>query len=156
MEGPPTAIVKAGAWKIRPVSASDIARIVRECDYPAMLDNPLRLVQFNPASGPESMEEEIQMGIEGLESTFENPTARFRMICNEHGRPVGFALWTIDQLDDGRIVRPVCPGGKEDPKPRDSRPPPAALNVKAWIEVSARLQAERRRALREMRMIWRR
>ena len=54
-------IIRRESFTISSVSFLDADQLIRECDFPAMLDNPLRLLMF-PSSNPTTSEEERSYG----------------------------------------------------------------------------------------------
>lgn len=90
------------------VNPDDAERLVRECDFPAMRQNPLHLLMF-PSSTQETEEEEIQWTIEGLRETLQARSADFRKVCLEDGTPVGFAGWSLEQsIHDKSMASEKC------------------------------------------------
>ncbi|KAF3915839.1 hypothetical protein ABW21_db0209522 [Orbilia brochopaga] len=130
-----------------PVSVTDIDRIVRDCDFPAMRDNPLQLIMF-PSSSPETQESEIQFTINGFKRTIQRGQAIFRKVCTAaDGTPVGFAGW----VSSTPPVR-VRSGPREQV---EDHPDPVSLDVEAWSAVSKLLREERERVLQDRKDVWR-
>lgn len=84
------------SFTISSVSLLDADQLIREYDFPAILDNPLRLLMF-PSSNPETSDKEIKWNIDGLKESLQSPEAIFRKVCTSDGIPIGFAGWTIDK-----------------------------------------------------------
>jgi len=125
------------------VAPSDLPDLVRYCDHPAMLDNPLNMTMF-PNASPETKEGEITWHVSGFRETFEsNPEAYFRKVCTDDGAPVGFALWTLDQ--PALHIR----FDKKESK-ADAVRIPGSLDIFAWREISRRMTSEKRRKLKDL------
>lgn len=120
------------------VQLSDAESLVRECEFPAMQDNPLHLAIF-PHSGPETWEEEIQWMASNLRHTLETESSNFRKVCTEDGNPVGFAGCTIHGSRNA--------GNRNLRVRREGAADPETLDVETWLEVSRLLRAERHRVL---------
>lgn len=137
---------------VQSVEFDDVEGLVRNCDYPAMRQNPLQLIMF-PNTNSETEEEEIKWHTIGFQETFQNThSAFFRKVCLKDGTPVGFALWTLD-----RSRLPAYKRGKEKiVKPLEhSSWLPSSLDVHSWRAVSKMLRAERERILEGRNNIWR-
>ncbi|KGO56770.1 Acyl-CoA N-acyltransferase [Penicillium expansum] len=76
------------------VVASDADCLIRNCDFPAMQDNPIRLTMF-PLSSPETQEEEIRWMTNGLRLALEKDKSHYRKACADDRSPVGFAGWSL-------------------------------------------------------------
>ena len=134
------------------VLITDIEGLVRNCDYPALQQDPLRLIMF-PNSSSDTKEEEIIWDIMCFQITFENvPSAFFRQVCLENGTQVGFAMWTLE-----RSGLPVLSGEKEKTVKPSAKPAklPRSLDVENWRKVSGKLRAERERVLVDRKNILR-
>jgi hypothetical protein len=140
------------------VNADDAELLIRKCDFPAMQDNPLRLIMF-PYSCKETAEEEINWDIEGLRNTLISRSAGFRKVCLEDGTPVGFAGWSLEQttlkadISDSEDVLEDRKGPKKHPKQDYWHP--NTLDVEAWVKVSRLLRNEKIRVLYNRKNIWR-
>ncbi|KAI1458824.1 acyl-CoA N-acyltransferase [Annulohypoxylon moriforme] len=129
------------------VRIDDAERLVRECDFPAMKDNPLHRLMF-PSSCDESEEEEIKWEIEGLQDTLRTRLVDFRKVCLEDGTPVGFAGWSLEQE--------TVEERKEPTKVRTHyNRPPSTLDIQSWREASRMLGKEKKRVLHGHQNIWR-
>ena len=84
------------SFTISPVSFLDANQLIRECDFPAMLDNPLGLLMFTSQNCVMS-EEEILWKIDGLEESLQDPKRIFRKICKGDG--------TAISLLGGQLIR---------------------------------------------------
>ncbi|KAJ5549315.1 acyl-CoA N-acyltransferase [Penicillium frequentans] len=139
------------------VDAGDAELLVRNCDFPAMQNNPLHLTMFpNSCQGTE--EEELKWSIEALRKSILARPAWFRKVCLEDGTPVGFAGWNLEQTTTmgGNSNNDVS---KERKKPNDFPNRdywhPNTLDVEAWMRVSRLLREERIRVLCNRKDIWR-
>ncbi|KAJ6024006.1 acyl-CoA N-acyltransferase [Penicillium herquei] len=133
------------AFTLLEVESSDAESLVRECEFPAMQDNPLQLIMF-PRSQPETWEAEIRWMINNLQDTLALERSTSRKVCTEDGIFVGFASWTIHNTGTPRTRST----GKKDMNTN-----PNTLDVKAWLEVSKMLRLERERVLQDRDNIWR-
>jgi hypothetical protein len=127
------------------VVQSDAESLIRKCEFPAMLDNPLRALMF-PHNQPDTQEEEIQWAIKGLEEAIDSPTMKFRKVSLQDGTPIGFAGWqcTTTSL------------GMKDNTTKHKNWVPKSLDLKTWFEVSISLRAEREKVLQNHTNVWRR
>jgi hypothetical protein len=140
-------------YQLLDVSINDAEAMVRQCQFPAMRQDPLRRIMFPKSNSgsyreeeEEEEEEEIKWTIEGLEESLENESCYFRQVT--YGSScVGFAIWTLES--SGRAT-------KQKPTPLKKRNSwnPAGLNVEAWNQVSMRLREERQRVLLGQQNIW--
>jgi len=140
-------LAEAMSYMLHAVMLSDIEDLVRHCDYPAMQENPLNKTMF-PNTGPETKEEEITWHVSSFRETFENNLgADFRQVCTDDRTPVGFALWTLDQL---------CLPSQIDTKKSKAEAVkiPRSLDICAWREISLKLRSERRRVLKDLTNVW--
>lgn len=134
------------------VDPDDAERLIRECDFPAMRQNPLHLLMF-PYSTQETEEEEIQWTIEGLRETLQARSADFRKVCLEDGTTVGFAGWSLEQsINDKSMASEKCTSEKRT-QPKNWHP--NTLDVKSWVDVSKMFRQEKRRVLANRKNIWR-
>lgn len=140
------------------VDADDAELLVRNCDFPAMQNNPLHLTMF-PNSSLETEEEEINWSIEALRKSILKRPAGFRKVCLEDGTPVGFAGWNLEQTTTMGSNSKNGDVSKEREKLND--PPkrdywhPNTLDVEVWMRVSRLLREERIRVLCNRKDIWR-
>ena len=140
------------------VDADDAELLVRECDFPAMQDNPLHRLMF-PHSSDETAEEEIRWTIQGLRETLQTRPTGFRKICLEDGTPVGFAGWSLEQTTRGSST--IDSGDALEEQKQPSSCPrrdywhPNTLDVKSWAEVSKLFRKEKKRVLQNHTNIWR-
>ena len=148
------------SFTITSVSFSDADQLIRQCEYPAMLNDPLRLLMF-PSPNPIISEEEISWRIHRLEKSLRNSQLIFRKICKSDGIGVGFAGWTVDKglhrdgetsLDDNK-VRLVA--GKPEKATDNPVRLPGGLDVHAWAAVSDQIAKEKQRVLQSLGMVWR-
>ncbi|KAJ5638670.1 acyl-CoA N-acyltransferase [Penicillium herquei] len=128
------------------VESSDAESLVRNCEFPAMQDNPLQLIMF-PHSNPESWEAEIKWMTNNLQSTLASEKSNFRQVCTEDGIVVGFAGWIIHNTSTTSRTR--------SSNKKDTNTCPSTLDMKAWLAVSKMLRAERERVLHGRDNIWR-
>ncbi|KAJ5831795.1 acyl-CoA N-acyltransferase [Penicillium riverlandense] len=128
------------------VQASDAERLIRECDFPAMLDNPIRLTMF-PHSGPETQEDEIRWMTCNFKHSLEEDSSNFRKICTEDGTPVGFAGYAVL---NNTVQNKIQKGQVE----LHSNPEPETLDKDTWSEVSKMLMAEQNRVIHGQENIW--
>lgn len=138
---------------ISDVHESDAEQLVRNCDFPAMRDNPLRLIMF-PRSTKETEEVEIKWEIEGLRQTLKTKSAGFQKVCLQDGTPVGFAGWSIENttaLETDEVM------GEPRDQVQDQKTNwhPETLDVCTWIMISKILREERRRVFRDCNNVWR-
>ncbi|KEQ90082.1 hypothetical protein M438DRAFT_351406 [Aureobasidium pullulans EXF-150] len=138
-------------YQLSEVSISDAEALVRQCQFPAMRQDPLRKIMFPKSNGEKEEEEEIKWTIEGLEESLENKSCYFRQVTYG-SNCVGFAIWTLESSGDGATRRQ-----KSKPTPLEKRESwnPAGLDVEAWNKVSMRLREERQRVLLDQQKIWR-
>lgn len=138
-------------YQLSEVSTSDAEALVRQCQFPAMRQDPLRKIMFSKSNGEKEEEEEIKWTIEGLEESLENKSCYFRQVT--YGSDcVGFAVWTLEPSGDRATRRQ-----KSKPTPLKKRESwnPAGLDVEAWNQVSMRLREERQRVLLlDQQKIW--
>ena len=132
-------------FSLTAVEASDAERLIRDCDFPAMQDNPIRLTMF-PCSCPETHREEIRWMATGFRHALEKDPLNYRKVCTEDGTAVGFAGWSLLKTsvarDDG--------GGQtvvDNPKP-------GTLDMDSFSTVSKMLKEEQDRILNGHRDIW--
>ncbi|KFY06559.1 hypothetical protein V492_07952 [Pseudogymnoascus sp. VKM F-4246] len=136
-------------YQLSGVSLDDADMLVRQCEFPAMRRDPLRMIMFpNADPKPEEEEKERRWEIEHLQESLENDSCYFRKVTDSSGCYVGFAIWTLDP-------RSTVTGHKTKPTQRRESWNPASLDVKAWIEVSKSLRKERQRVLNGQQNIWR-
>ncbi|KFY29611.1 hypothetical protein V494_08609 [Pseudogymnoascus sp. VKM F-4513 (FW-928)] len=136
-------------YQLSGVSLDDTDMLVRQCEFPAMRRDPLRMIMFpNADPKPEEEEEERRWEIEHLQESLENDSCYFRKVTDSSGCYVGFAIWTLDPSS-------TVTGHKTKPTQRRESWNPASLDVKAWIEVSKSLREERQRVLNGQQNIWR-
>ena len=160
MENSISRMIRRESFTISSVSFLDANQLIRECDFPAMLDNPLRLLMF-PSSNPTTSEEEILWKIDGLEESLQSPEIIFRKVCKGDGSAVGFAGWTVDQgfKRDGEVPiydNKECPVKVEPKKAKDNRAKlPRSLNIHIWAAVSEQFAKEKQRVFQSLGMVWR-
>ena len=148
------------SFTISSVSLLDADQLIRECDFPAMLDNPLRLLMF-PSSNSMTSEEEILWKINGLKESLQSPEVIFRKVCKSDGTAVGFAGWTIDK--GFKRDREVPTGDNKEylvevkpKKAKDSRAKlPRSLDIYTWAAVSEQFATEKQRVFQSLEMVWR-
>ena len=130
-------------YQLSEVSISDAEALVRQCQFPAMRQDPLGKIMFPKSNGEKEEEEEIKWTIEGLEESLEKKSCYFRQVT--YGSDcVGSAVWTLEPSGDRATRRQ-----KSKPTPFEKREfwNPAGLNIEAWNQVSMRLREERQRVL---------
>jgi hypothetical protein len=131
---------------------------VRQCDFPAMRDNPLHLILF-PTSCKETEEEEVNWTIEALRETLLTRPARFRKVCLEDGTTFGYAGWSLEQIILRRDTAKSGDKLEEPKRPNQCQKRgywhPSTLDVEAWVEVSRLLWKEKIRVLHDRNNIWR-
>ena len=118
-------IISRESFTISSVSFLNANQLIRERDFPAMLDNPLRLLMF-PSSNPTTSEEEILWKIDGLKESLQSPKIIFRKVCKGDELAIGFAEWTIDKgfKRDGEVPiddNKKCPVKVKPKKAKDNR-----------------------------------
>lgn len=118
------------------VQPSDAESLIRECDFPAIQDNPLHLTMF-PHSCSATWEDEIRWMGNNLRHTLETESSNFRKVCTADGTPVGFAGWTIH---NSRAVQDNSQRGQGEVNPIQE-----TLDVDTWLQVSTLLRKERQR-----------
>lgn len=139
------------SYTLSGVDETDAESLVRNCDFPAMRDNPLHLLMF-PHSTKATEEVEIKWSIEGLRQTLNTKSVVFRKVCLPDRTPVGFAGWSLDQTktsDEDKLMEKPTKATKQDQEY------PETLDVRTWIEVSKLLRAEKMRVLKGHKNIWR-
>lgn len=141
-------------YQLSDVSINDAEALVRQCQFPAMRQDPLRKIMFpnldSETYGQKEEEEEIVWTIEGLQESLQNKSCHFRQVT--YGSDcVGFAVWTLESSGDRATRRQ-----KSKPTPLEKRESwiPAGLDVEAWNKVSMRLREERQRVLLDQQKIW--
>lgn len=142
-------------YQLSDVSINDAEALVRQCQFPAMGQDPLRKIMFPKLNiknyGEKEEEEEMKWTIEGLEESLQNKSCHFRQVTYG-SNCVGFAIWTLESSGDEVTRRQ-----KSKPTPLEKREPwnPAGLDVEAWNQVSMRLREERQRVLLlDQQKIW--
>ena len=142
-------------FTLSPVGLTDVEHLIRQCEFPANRDDPLRLVMF-PSSDATTQDEEMWWDIECLKRTVDENTMYLRKICLEDGSPVGFAGWS---LECPFPVRPHIAVGYETKrtdgqgKPRNWHP--SHLDIDSWLQLSALFRKEKKRVLQDRTNIWR-
>ncbi|THY79693.1 hypothetical protein D6C93_10107 [Aureobasidium pullulans] len=142
-------------YQLSDVSINDAEALVRQCQFPAMRQDPLRKIMFpnldSENYGEKEEGEEIVWTIEGLQESLQNKSCHFRQVTYG-SNCVGFAIWTLESSGDGATRRQ-----KSKPTPLEKRESwnPAGLDVEAWNKVSKRLREERQRVLLDQQKIWR-
>lgn len=129
------------------VVASDADCLIRNCDFPAMQDNPIRLTMF-PLSSPETQEEEIRWMTNGLRLALEKDKSHYRKACADDGSPVGFAGWSLLNSSD---TRDDC--GRRGQVVVDN-PEPKTLDKEAFSILTKTLIREQHRILKGHSDIW--
>lgn len=82
---------------IPPPPSPDPDQLIRDCDFPAILDDPLRLLMF-PSSNPTTFKEEIQSKIDELKELLQSSEIIFLKVCRSAGASVRFDRWTTNKL----------------------------------------------------------
>lgn len=135
-------------YQLSDVCSGDIDPLVRQCEFPAMRRDPLRMIMFPSADpNPNEEEEEIRWEIEGLQRSLEKDSCYFRKVTDISGCYAGFAIWTLDPSSTET-------GHKTKSAQKLESWNPASLDVRAWIEVSRRLRDERQMVLNGQQNIW--
>lgn len=134
-------------YELPDVGVADADALIRQCQSPAMRQDPLRKIMF-PEANADSYEkkEEIRRTVEGLKESLENKSCYFRKVTFGSSY-VGFAIWTLESSGEG--TRQKATSDK-----RHKSWNPAALDVEAWNQVSRRLREERLRVLDGQQNIW--
>lgn len=130
------------------VSPDDAEALIRKCDHPAMRENPLRLIMF-PSSSAEHEMEELEWRIADLRADLEANVLEFWKVSQGSGPPLGFAGWSLENPTSQNVLHAVTV------QERRRCWLPSHLNVGAWFDASAKLQAEKSRVLRGRNNIWR-
>jgi ribosomal protein S18 acetylase RimI-like enzyme len=159
------------SFTLYPALPSDAEVLIRDCDFPAMLDDPLRLLKF-PRSGAAFSEEEIQWNLKALRVALKRPETKFFKACTGDGRPVGFAVWTVPVVedqgksaeatggDDGEEVngkkqnKELGKNGQEGEK-RGDEELPKSLDIDAWLDATKQFKAEKERVLQGRKNLYR-
>jgi hypothetical protein len=157
------------SFTLYPALPSDAEVLIRDCDFPAMIDDPLRLLIF-PRSGAAFSEEEIQWNLEALRESLKRPETKFFKACTGAGRPVGFAVWTVPVVEDqGKSAEATGDGeevngkkqnkelgknGQEGEK-RGDEELPKSLDIDAWLDATKQFKAEKERVLRGRKNLYR-
>jgi hypothetical protein len=159
------------SFVLHPALPSDADVLIRNCDFPAMFDNPLRRLMFpcfNSYVDETSWEEEILWDIEGLRASLESQEMKFCKVCTDDGTPVGFAGWTPPVGDPVKSAD-VMSGHSEDvndkQKDKENRKNaqrrskgnelPKSLDIGAWLAASKKFKAEKDRVLQGRKNMWR-
>ncbi|KAL2698998.1 hypothetical protein AAEP93_010386 [Penicillium crustosum] len=129
------------------VVASDAECLIRECDFPAMKDHPIRLTMF-PRSCPETEEEEIRWMANGFRHALEKDSSNYRKVCTDDGTPVGFAGWSLLNRSAARDEN--SQGGET----RVQNPNPETLDMDTISKVSKMFKEEQDRILDGRLDIW--
>ena len=134
----------------------DADRLIRRCDFPAMLDNDLRRLMF-PSSTSEDFEEEILWNIESLADSLADPDQNFRQIRNHNGEVLGFACWSIfnTKLTIDFVPHQRDKGHGNKSQGSKATRLPSSLDQQTWRSVSRKLAVERRRVLEGIDRVWR-
>lgn len=133
-------------YQLSDVGIDDADALVRQCQFPAMLQDPLRKIMFPEGNVGSSDEEEIRWTVEHLRESLGNKACFFRKVTFGSSC-VGFAIWTFES------------GSEETRQKATSNKKrkcwnPAALDLEAWNQVSKRLREERLRVLLGKPNIW--
>lgn len=123
---------------IQKVEPSDAEPLVREVDYPAIKTHPLFRAMF-PHIHPAS-EEVIQWYIDGCKEAIAEDQD-FRKAVTPSGRIVGFCALSSNDMEYPK----ASTGDKGAPPPL-----PAGLDVRAWMDISRKLRAERNRVTADL------
>lgn len=135
-------------YQLPDVCRGDTDMLVRQCEFPAMRRDPLKMNMFpNADPNPEEEEEEIRWAIEHLQESLKNDSYYFRKVTDSSGCCAGFAIWTLDPTS-------TVTGHKTNSTQKRISWNPASLDVRAWIDVSKHLREERQRALNGQQNIW--
>ena len=127
---------------------SDAEEMARECDFPAMQQNPLYRLNF-PNSNPNDAEAEIQWMIKGLKESLSNQDMSFWKVCTEDGELMGFAGWTLSPSKADQ-------SGKNSAENNCTKAiPPKSMDITTSREVTRRFAAEKKRVLQGREHIWR-
>lgn len=126
----------------------DAEAMARECDYPAMKENPLYKLNF-PNSDWNDEEIEIQWMIEGLEQSLSSQEMNFWKVCAENGELMGFAGWTLSPSEVHQISKDFTE------KKFTPAIPPKSMDFITSREVTKRFAAERKRVFQGRDDIWR-
>ena len=150
MENSISRIISRESFTISSVSFLNANQLIRERDFPAMLDNPLRLLTF-PSSNPTTSEEEILWKNDELEESLQSPEIIFRKVCKGDGPVIVFAEWTIDKgfkrydevpIDDNK----KCPVKIKPKKAKDNQAKLSrSLDIHKWAAVSEQFAKEKQR-----------
>lgn len=135
------------AFSLMAVVASDAECLIRECDFPAMKDHPIRLTMF-PRSCPETEEEEIRWMANGFRHALEKDSSNYRKVCTDDGTPVGFAGWSLLNRSAARDEN--SQGGET----RVQNPNPETLDMDTISKVSKMFKEEQDRILDGRLDIW--
>jgi len=135
-------------YQLSDVGISDADALVRQCQFPAMRQDPLRKIMF-PEANTDSYEEEeeIRWTVEGLKESLENKSCYFRKVTFGSSY-AGFAVWTLESGGEGTRQKAISNEKRKSWNP-------AALDVEAWNQVSKRLREERLKVLLGQQNIWR-
>lgn len=136
-------------YQLSDICLSDVEILIRQCEFPAMRNDPLRKIMFlNEETNTQGENEEIiRWTAEGLQESLKKELCYFRKVTSSSGSYVGFAIWTLEASSE--ITRPRAMLDKR----RESWNP-VSLDVGAWLEVSKNLREERLRILHGKRNIW--
>ena len=135
------------SFSLTTVVASDAERLIRDCDFPAMQDHPIRLTMF-PRSCPETQEEEIRWMANGFRNALEKDSSNYRKVCTDDGTPVGFAGWSL--LNSSAARDDHSQGGQTGVH----NPDPETLDMDTVSKVSKMLKEEQDRIINGRCDIW--
>lgn len=113
-------------YQLSDVCLSDTDILVRQCEFPAMRRDPLRMIMFPNADDytQEEEEEEIRWAVEGLQESLENESCYFRKVTFGSGCYIGFAVWTLESGSEGTSRKATSNKRRESWNP-------ASLDVRA-------------------------
>ncbi|KAF2231933.1 hypothetical protein EV356DRAFT_277183 [Viridothelium virens] len=141
------------SFKISTAAVDQADLLIRQCEFPAMIDNPLRKIMFPRCcqATEGEVEQEILWTVQSLQQNLESGILEIRTVCLETGLPVGFAIWSLDQASQKQEHKDKADNSSK----RCIRELPTTLDIQSWSQVSKLLRAERTRILRDLHNIWR-
>lgn len=134
------------SFSLTTVVASDAECLIRDCDFPAMQDHPIRLTMF-PRSCPET-QEEIRWMANSFRHALEKDSFNYRKVCTNDGTPVGFAGWSLLNKSATRY------GHSQGGQTEVHNPDPETLDMNTVSKISKILKEEEDRILDGRWDIW--
>ncbi|KAJ5604822.1 hypothetical protein N7510_009976 [Penicillium lagena] len=147
-------------FKILDVEVADAECLARDVDVPANRNGPLCKAMFPRFNSlqKEQLDQIIRFYTDIYEDAFYDRRESFLKVCTFDKRPVGFCGWAIERPREQQAqTNKRQPGMKriDSKKRRENACEPEILDVYAWLSLSKRLRAERKRVLKDFSEICR-